>query len=97
MTVLQLSFLSPNYLPSRNQIYLSTRVGKPSGQLDLTLLMTSLLHHPLRPLTEKELLERRELARLRHTAREAAEENGGNTDQAKEQEDNGKGGSRCKS
>ncbi len=43
---------------------------------------------PLRPLTEQELLERRELARLRHMARELE----GKAEQAaKEKEDNGKG------
>ena len=58
------------------------------------LMITSSL---IRPLTERELLERRELARLRHMAKEAAavthtNDHQENPDQEKkEKEDNGKG------
>ena len=58
------------------------------------LMITSSL---IRPLTEQELLERRELARLRHMAKEAAaathtNDHQENPDQEKkEKEDDGKG------
>ena len=58
------------------------------------LMITSSL---IRPLTERELLERRELARLRHMAKEAeaathTNDHHENPDQEKkEKEDNGKG------
>lgn len=79
MILLRLFFLSPSFLRLISLTYLNTKAGTKihvcAGQLNDgsfadDVIITSFTLY--RPLTEKELLERRELARLRHVARGTA-------------------------